>query len=165
MQLNKVKGSAPLYIQIRDMLVERINAGEWGPGDSIPSETQLAQDLDVSQGTVRQAITELVENNVLMRRQGRGTFVAQHDNQRDLFHFFHIADENGHKVLPDSETLAFRRKRANKQEAEKLGLESGTSVSVIERIRKLDGHPTLLETITLPVDRFADLGRLEAAEL
>ncbi len=94
--------------------------------------------------------TELVENNVLTRKQGRGTFVAFHDSQRALFHFFHIVDDTGHKVLPDSTTLSCRRKRASRLESSKLELAAGSSVISIERIRKFGGRPTMLETITLP---------------
>lgn len=158
--LNKMRGSAPLYMQIRDFLVEKISAGDWKPGAVIPSEMELARQMGVSQGTVRQSITELVENNVLMRRQGLGTFVAHHDSERDLFHFFHLVDADGRKVLPDSETLSTRRKAASKEEVAALNLKPGSTVFVIERVRKLDGLPTLLETIILPAKPFARLGKL-----
>ena len=72
MILSVAKGSVPLYMQIKDLLVARVTEGEWSPGDIIPSEMQLARELNVSQGTVRKAVTELVETNVLLRRQGKG---------------------------------------------------------------------------------------------
>lgn len=109
MLLSNTKGSIPLYSQIKSFIVERITRGDWVPGEVIPSEMQLAQQLNVSQGTVRKAITELVENNVLIRRQGRGTFVAVHNNDRALFHFFHIVNNSGKKVLPECKTLTCRR--------------------------------------------------------
>ena len=165
MSLTKTKGSLPLYMQIRERFAAKISAGEWPPGELIPSEMRLARQLGVSQGTVRQAITELVESNVLMRKQGLGTFVARHDRERDLFHFFHIADEQGRKILPDSEPLDFRRKTATRQEAQRLRLDADASICVIRRIRKLDGRPTLLETITLPAQPFARLGDLRAGRL
>jgi GntR family transcriptional regulator len=163
--LTNAKGSIPLYTQIKELLVGRIREGLWSPGDVIPSEMQLAQELNVSQGTVRKAITELVENNVLTRKQGRGTFVAYHDSQRALFHFFHIVDDKGHKVLPDSKTLSCRRKRASRLESLKLGLAAGSSVVSVERIRKFDSRPTMLETITLPSKPFGELGKLGACDL
>lgn len=163
--LSNAKGSIPLYMQIKELFVGKISDGHWSPGDFIPSEIQLAQDLGVSQGTVRKAITELVENNVLTRRQGRGTFVAYHDSERALFHFFHIVDNNGHKVLPESTTLSCRRKRASRAESSKLNLAAGSSVVNIERIRKFDDQPTMLETITLPSDPFAELGNIGACDL
>ena len=163
--LSNAKGSIPLYMQIKEMFVANISGGRWSPGDVIPSEIQLAQDLGVSQGTVRKAITELVENNVLTRRQGRGTFVAFHDRERALFHFFHIVDNKGRKVLPESTTLSCRRKRASRAESSKLNLEAGSSVVSIERIRKFDNQPTMLETITLPSDPFAELSDVGACDL
>ena len=163
--LSNAKGSIPLYMQIKELLVSNISGGSWSPGALIPSEIQLAQDLGVSQGTVRKAITELVEANVLTRKQGRGTFVAYHDNERALFHFFHIVDNKGHKVLPESTTLSCRRKRASRAESVKLGLASGSSVVTIERIRKFDNQPTMLETITLPSHPFAELGNVGACDL
>lgn len=165
MVLSNVKGSIPLYMQIKEMFVANLRDGQWLPGDVIPSEIQLAHELGVSQGTVRKAITELVENNVLVRRQGRGTFVANHDNQRALFHFFHIVGNDGHKILPDSKTLSCRRKRASQLESSKLGLPAGASVLRIERIREFDGRPTMLETITLPSTPFAELGKVGACNL
>ncbi len=151
------KGSISLYMQIKDLLVVRINQGEWLPGNMIPSEIGLAQELGVSQGTVRKAITELVENNVLTRKQGRGTFVSNHDTHRALFHFFHITDDKGHKVLPESSVLYCRRKVASTLEASKLQLPTGTDVVRIERVRKIGCKPTIAEIITLPAEPFADL--------
>jgi len=165
MVLSNIKGSIPLYMQIKELFVANLRDGRWLPGHLIPSEIQLAHELGVSQGTVRKAITELVENNVLVRRQGRGTFVANHDTQRALFHFFHIVGNDGHKILPDSKTLSCRRKRASQQESSKLKLPAGASVVRIERIREFDGRPTMLETITLPSPPFAELGKVGACNL
>lgn len=156
--LSTDKGSISLYMQIKDLLVTRIGNGDWLPGSIIPSEVNLAQELGVSQGTVRKAITELVENNVLTRKQGRGTFVSTHDSQRSLFYFFHIADNQGHKVLPESKVLHCRPKLASRKEAAKLELEAGTAVIRIERVRNFSAKPTMIETITLPADAFAGLG-------
>jgi GntR family transcriptional regulator len=91
--------------------------------------------------------------------------VAFHDSQRALFHFFHIVDDTGHKVLPDSTTLSCRRKRASRLESSKLELAAGSSVISIERIRKFGGRPTMLETITLPSERFGELGKVGACDL
>jgi len=153
------KGSVSLYMQIKELLTARVGNGEWLPGSIIPSEINLAQELGVSQGTVRKAITELVENNVLTRRQGRGTFVAYHDVDRALFHFFHITDNKGHKVLPDSSVLHCRRKTASRMETSKLQLVAGANIIRIERVRSFSAIPTMVETITLPAGPFTDLGR------
>ena len=152
-------GSIPLYMQIKGLLIAKISRGEWSPGNIIPSEIQLAQKLGVSQGTVRKAITGLVENNVLTRRQGRGTFVSNHDPDRALFHFFRITDNKGHKVLPDSRVLHCRRKRASRMEATKLQLLAETNIIKIERVRNFSTTPIMLETITLPESLFSSLGK------
>jgi len=151
------KGSISLYMQIKGLLTAKVGKGEWLPGSIIPSEINLAQELGVSQGTVRKAITELVENNVLTRRQGIGTFVSNHDVHRALFYFFHITDNKGHKVLPDSKVLHCRRKQPSKMEASKLQLADGTSIIRIERVRNFSAIPTMIETITLPAEPFGDL--------
>ncbi len=146
-------------MQIKELLTARIGRGDWLPGAIIPSEIQLAQELGVSQGTVRKAITELVEKNVLTRKQGRGTFVSTHDHNRALFHFFHIADDDGQKVLPESRVLHCRRKNASRMEASRLGLATGTKVIRIERMRNFDDKPVIIETVVLPADLFSGLGR------
>ena len=152
------KGSISLYMQIKELLVARVRGGEWLPGTIIPSEINLAREFGVSQGTVRKAIIEMVENNVLTRRQGSGTFVSNHNTHRALFHFFHIADNNGHKVLPDSRVLYCRRQPASPLEASKLQLPAGANIISIERVRSLSGSPTMIENITLPAEPFEGLG-------
>lgn len=163
--LKTEKGALSLYMQIKDLLVTRIGKGDWSPGSIIPSEINLAQELGVSQGTVRKAITELVENNVLTRKQGRGTFVSTHDPDRSLFHFFHIADSKGHKAMPDSSVLHCRLKQASRKEATKLQLKIGTNIVRIERVRKFSSKPTMIETITLPAKPFGNLANNGNIEL
>ncbi len=157
--LTKNKAAAPLYMQIIELLVSKISSGEWLPGDLIPSEVKLAEDLDVSQGTVRTAITELVENNVLVRKQGKGTFVSNHDTDRALFHFFHLTDNNGNKLPPDSQVLKCREKKATRNEASKLQLPKDAKVLRIDRVRHIMAVPTIAETITLPANPFSELTR------
>ncbi|HUV21004.1 MAG TPA: GntR family transcriptional regulator [Gammaproteobacteria bacterium] len=154
-----------LYIQVKDLLLARIAKGVWSPGNIIPSEMNLAHELGVSQGTVRKAITELVENNILTRRQGRGTFVSNHDVHRALFHFFHITDNKGHKVLPDSRVLSCRRQPARRNEAALLELPAATEIIRIERVRSIGAKPTMIETITLAAQDFADLDKKTGIDL
>ena len=155
--LSKNKSAAPLYMQIVELLIAKISSGEWSPGDLIPSEIKLAKELGVSQGTVRTAITELVENNLLIRKQGKGTYVSNHNDDRALFHFFHISDNNGNKSLPDSQVLNCKVKKASRSEASKLQLSSDAKVIKISRVRKILATPTIAETIILPADPFIEL--------
>ncbi len=159
------KDAIPLYMQIKELLIGKISNGEWMPGNVIPSEIALSQELGVSQGTVRKAITDLVETNVLRRKQGLGTFVSIHDTDRALFHFFHIVDEQGNKVLPESQVLSCKRKPASRQETAKLQLESGADVVRIERVRNLNSVPTIVETISIPADLFEGFEKTRASEL
>ena len=68
----------PLYLQIKALILRSLQAGEWRPGEAIPSEIELAARFGVCQGTVRKAIDELAADNLVVRRQGKGTFVATH---------------------------------------------------------------------------------------
>lgn len=163
--LSTEKHSSPLYLQIIDLLVSRISNGDWAPGDLIPSEMKLASELSVSQGTVRKAITELVENRVLVRKQGKGTFVSNHDDHRALFHFFHISDDHGSKVLPISTVLSFKQKTASRYEVETLQLPEESQVFRIERVRNIAGKPTIVESITLPATPFAGMTDIDPSEL
>ena len=111
---------SPLYMEVKRRLTGSIAAGEWRPGEALPSETRLAQRFNVSIGTLRKAIDELVAERIVVRHQGRGTFVATHSANRLLFHFFHVVPRGGEKQYPDTTTLAFRRGRAAAAEAGKL---------------------------------------------
>ena len=100
-----VRGAGPLYAQVIDLITARLTSGAWRPGQLIPGESRLASELQVSQGTVRKAVDDLVARNLLVRQQGVGTFVAEHDSHRALFHFFHIVASDGSRSLPDAHVL------------------------------------------------------------
>ena len=88
-------GMQPLYEQVRASLVEAIASGRWKPGEARPSEAELAAGDGVAIGTLRKAVDSLVAQQALVRRQGKGTFVVQHDGPRLMVHFFHIAGRDG----------------------------------------------------------------------
>ena len=81
---------SPLYRQIKSLMLQALDSGEWRPGEAIPSETELAVRFSVSQGTVRKAIDEMAAENLLLRRQGKGTFVASHNDPRAFFRFLRL---------------------------------------------------------------------------
>src|SRR5580704_8078982 len=93
-------GARPLYAQVREVLVRRLVDGVWAPGEGLPSEMELAAELDVSQGTVRKALDTMAADKLLVRHQGRGTFVSIHDEARILFQFFKLAPDMGEPVFP-----------------------------------------------------------------
>ncbi len=147
----------PLYAQVKALMLQRLIAGDWQPGAVLPSEFQLADEFGVSQGTVRKALDALAADNVVVRRQGRGTFVAEHDDQRALFHFFHLVGPDGERRLPESRLLSLRRGLAGRVEAARLDIGRGAPVTRIRRVRELDGRVAIAETIAVPQKLFSDL--------
>jgi GntR family transcriptional regulator len=147
----------PLYKEVKSRITRELAAGTWKPGETIPSESRLARDFAVSIGTVRKAIDELVAEKILLRQQGRGTFVATHSEDRTLFFFFHIVGQDGSKELPVMELLSFGRARATGEEAVRLGVSAGSRVFRIQNLLKLGGKPVILDEIVVPAVLFADL--------
>lgn len=147
----------PLYAQLRARMIQRMIAGEWPAGALLPSEFRLAQEFGVSQGTVRKALDSLAAENLVVRRQGRGTFVAEHDDHRALFHFFHLVGADGGRRLPESRVLSVRAGSAGRAEAERLHIARGDAVLRIRRVRSLDGRPAIVETITVAQALFPGL--------
>ena len=147
----------PLYEQVRARLTEAISAGRWRAGEPIPSEADLAVSFGVSIGTLRKAVDSLVAAQALVRRQGKGTFVTQHDGSRLMFHFFHIVGRDGSKEYPDVRTIAFGRARAGADEAAALGIAPHDKVIRIRNVLSLSGRPSIVDDITLPAQLFPGL--------
>jgi len=152
----------PLYRQIKDLVLRSLESGEWKPGEAIPSELELAARYRVSQGTVRKAIDELASDNLLVRRQGRGTFVATHSETREQFRFLRIAPDEGAPGPYESRAFECRRGRASVEAARVLDLKPGDATVSIRRVLLFGGKPTVLEEIVLPGATFKGLtaGRL-----
>jgi GntR family transcriptional regulator len=143
-------GFRPLYRQARDLLVKRIVDGEWPPGAVLPSESELAVEIGVSQGTVRKALDELEAEKFVVRRQGKGTFVARHDEARILFQFFKLIPDSGESEFPESQILSVESDSADARTAAALALRPGARVVRIERLRSLGGEVCIVERIALP---------------
>jgi GntR family transcriptional regulator len=150
-------GQLPLYKEVKHLLTQSLVEGEWQPGVALPSEAGLGERYRVSIGTVRKAIDELVAERILVRHQGRGTFVASHNARRMLFHFFHIVPANGAKVQPDTDLLSFERAYADADSAARLNIAQGAPVFRIRNLLRLAGKPVVLDEITLPTERFPRL--------
>jgi GntR family transcriptional regulator len=144
-----VAAGQPLYKAVKLRLTQGLVAREWGPGQAIPSESRLAERFGVSLGTVRKAIDELVAEKILLRQQGRGTFVATHTPDRTLFHFFHIAGRDGRKETPATQLLSFDRGRADADEAAKLAIARGDRVLRIRNLLRLSGDAVLIDDIVI----------------
>ena len=151
---------SPLYQQIKVLLLQSLQSGEWKPSTAIPSENELAARFKVSQGTVRKAIDELAAENLLVRRQGKGTFVATHAEHHVQYRFLRLFPDNGD---PNSEGPAQRqiidckRSRASADVARGLSLRQGDAVLQVRRVLSFAGVPTILEDLWLPGAPFKGL--------
>ncbi len=143
-------GFRPLYKQVKDAFVKRMVDGIWSPGALLPSESQLAQEFGVSQGTVRKALDEMEAENLIVRQQGKGTFVAQHDEERILFQFFKLVMDDGVPRFPESTVLEAGVFDATEEERRELELKAGTKVARVRRVRYIAGQPMIIETLSLP---------------
>jgi len=148
---------SPLYRQIKGSIMQSLQSGEWRPGEAIPSEIELAVRYKVSQGTVRKAIDELAAENYLLRRQGKGTFVATHDEARAQFRFLRLKPDVGVQEYPAGRLLDCKRARASAEVARLLRLKAGDGVVVILRVLSFAELPTVFEQIYLPGQRFREL--------
>jgi GntR family transcriptional regulator len=151
---------SPLYQQIKGLILQSLQSGEWKPGEAIPSEMDLAARYRVSQGTVRKAIDELAFDNLLVRRQGKGTFVATHAESNVQFRFLKLVPDTG---APGSEgpaqrdIIECRRTRASADIARALTLKTGDAVLQARRVLSYAGVPTIVEDIWLPATPFKGL--------
>jgi GntR family transcriptional regulator len=139
------------------MIMQSLESGEWRPGEMIPSEMELAARYKVSQGTVRKAIDELSAEKHLLRRQGKGTFVATHDEARAQFRFLRLMPDVGEQEWPASRLLDCKRARASAEVARLLELQAGDGIVMIRRVLSFADEPTVFEQIYLPGTLFGNL--------
>jgi len=114
----------------------------------------------VSQGTVRKSLESLVAEHLLVRRQGRGTFVAEVEESQILFQFFRLAPDKGGRQFPDSTVHGLTLSQADRLTCNKLELPAQSSVWVIDRTRSIGGRPAISERIAVPAKRFPGLDQL-----
>ncbi len=151
---------SPLYQQIKGLILQSLQSGEWKPGEAIPSEMDLAARYRVSQGTVRKAIDELAADNLLVRRQGKGTFVATHAEQQVQYRFLRLMPDQGDRQSEGPAERAIidcKRLRATAEIARALALRTGDSVLQVRRVLSFAGTPTILEDLWLPGTPFKGL--------
>jgi GntR family transcriptional regulator len=149
---------SPLYRQIKSLILQSLEGGEWRPGDAIPSEMELAVRFGVSQGTVRKAIDELAAENLLLRRQGKGTYVASHNDPRAFFRFLRLQSLSGEVEPSRSVPLECWRAKAGQEAARVLGLKLGDPIIILRRLLEFSGKPVVVDEIYLPGDVFSGLG-------
>jgi GntR family transcriptional regulator len=167
-------GASPLYRQVKRTLLKLIESGRYRPGQTLPNEADLSKALHVSIGTLRKAVEELVHEHILVRRQGKGTFVALHNYDRFLFQFFHVQRRPEPDAMPDAamqerdmpvvDTVRFEQGKCTEDEAHLLRLRKGDAVLRIDNRLSLGGAAVVHDRITLPEQLYKglSLARLEA---
>lgn len=148
---------SPLYQQIKALLLKSLQSGEWKPGEAIPSEMELAGRFRVSQGTVRKAIDELATERLLVRRQGKGTFVATHAEEHIQYRFLRLSSDEGPITGMARHFLDCRRMRAPADVTRALALNTGDPAVLVRRTLSRDGLPVVLDDIWLPAGPFKGL--------
>ncbi len=154
-----VSGPDPLYKQVGDRILQCLVDGEWKPGEQLPTESQLAERLGVAVFTIRAGIGDLVAANILVRKQGKGTFVARHSRLRQRYQFSHIHDINDKQILPDRKLLAFSRTVATGKEAAKLALPTDEKTTIYRlKMLSVDNDKAVATLdIVLPARMFSSL--------
>lgn len=147
----------PLYLQVRDLLVGRIVAGDWKPGGTLPNEVDLARDLNVSPGTVRRALEQMEDERLIHRRQGRGTFVADHASEELAIRYTNIRSSSGVRIAGQVGRTSASRGSASDMEQKRLRLRPTAGVIRIHRIRESSEAPFMVEDVSLPDSLFPGL--------
>jgi GntR family transcriptional regulator len=151
---------SPLYQQIKVLILQSLESGEWKPSAAIPSEMDLAVRFKVSQGTVRKAIDELAAENLLVRRQGKGTFVATHAEQQVQYRFLRLFPDDGDlqgEGPAQRQIIDFKRVRAPVDVAKSLAIRQSEAVLQVQRVLSFADTPTILEDLWLPGAQFKGL--------
>ena len=154
----------PLYEQIKVLLTQSLIGGEWRPGDIIPSEIDLAGRYKVSQGTVRKAIDSLASENILIRRQGKGTYVATHNEEDVKLRFLRLTAANGQKEVLKSEQISFKKIKADARKATILQVKAGSSLIEVKRLLAFSGRPLIYDHIAIPAASFKGLNATRIEE-
>ena len=148
---------SPLYRQIKTLILQGLANGEWRSGEVIPSEGELAIRYGVSQGTVRKAIDEMAAENLVIRRQGKGTFVASHDDPRAFFRFLRLVPLGGGIEKSRSVPLECWRAKAGTEAARMLGLNVSDPIIIVRRLLQFSGKPVVADEIYLSGEIFGAL--------
>lgn len=150
----------PLYKHVKNRIVDALRHGEWKPGAALPSEAGLARLYDVGVSTIRAAVGELAQAGLVVRRQGKGTFVAVHGDERSVYRFFNVVRDGGTKELPVSELISLSRAAADDEVADLLRLPRSARKPEVFRIRnvlRVHDTPVVVSDIAVPAYLFPGL--------
>jgi GntR family transcriptional regulator len=154
----------PLYDQIKVLITQSLIGGEWRPGDVIPSEIELAARYKVSQGTVRKAIDSLATENILIRRQGKGTFVATHEAEGMRLRFLRLTAVNGQKELLQNELISCEKSKADAHISQVLDIKAGSATIEVKRLLTFSGRPLIYDHLIVPAAPFKGLNVVRVEE-
>lgn len=157
-------GALPLYKSIKLELTRAISGGNIQGGAALPTEKELSERYGVSVGTVRRAMADLVAEKVLVRQQGRGTFLAPFDSSRMLNSFWHIVRKDGLREVPIVQTLRFEESTANEHAASRLQIKVGDPIYWIVNLMLMGGSPIVLDGLHIPKELFPDLTHAKFVE-
>lgn len=152
----------PLYTQIKNLLINRVIKGEWGPGELLPSEMRLAVEYGVHQGTVRKALDEMAAQNLVVRQQGKGTFVNASSMRHSAYHFFRLLPKSGRTFdPPTNEFVSVEKGPGTKIELERLKMPAGQADVIRSvRIRRFGKVAGVVERVVQPAFMFPGLDEL-----
>jgi len=149
-----------LYKDVKSRLVASLREGHWKPGEMLPSESGLAELYDVGVSTIRKAVGELAQAGLVVRRQGKGTFVAVHGDQRSVYRFFNVVRDGCAKELPVSELISLSKGPAEDEVADLLELPRSrqrSEVFTMRNVLRIGDTPVVVSDITVPADLFKGL--------
>ena len=147
----------PLYVEVKKKITQSLIQGEWGPGEAIPSEIELANIYDVSQGTVRKAIDDLSSESILVRRQGKGTYVATHNEENIQLRFLRLTSQFGLNEKLDNQLISFSKEKATNKLAKILNINASSTIISVTRILTFNENPLILDVIKIPAQSFRGL--------
>ena len=147
----------PLYVEVKKKITQSLIQGEWGPGEAIPSEIELANIYDVSQGTVRKAIDDLSAESILVRRQGKGTYVATYNEENIQLRFLRLTSQFGLNEKLDNQLISFSKEKATNKLAKILNINPSSTIISVTRILTFNENPLILDVIKIPAQSFRGL--------
>lgn len=156
-----VTSFVPLYQQLKEILIENIDKGIWHPGDKVYSEQQLCEQYKVSRNTAKKAIEDLVQEGILYRIQGKGTFLSHPKIEQSLSAFYSFSQVLKEKGLkPKDIILRIQVENATHQIAKALQINKGEEVIMLQRLRCANEEPIILESSYFPKTKIEDIDQL-----
>jgi GntR family transcriptional regulator len=163
--VDRTETSVPLYVQIAEGLLDRIESGELKSGDRLPSERELSEKLGVNRMTLRRALRVIEDQGLLVRRRGSGTYVAEPKiewHAGRLIPFTRGAQRRGY--TPGAKVVLFEQRPVEAAVAKELGLSVSAPVYYVHRLRFVSQEPVLLERFTVPAERFSGFEHYDLAQ-